>query len=233
MIGILLLAGQMTGSTLVPDCSGVRAAAMTTARDFVLRGDDGTALDLLRREAHAAAGGCAELQIAARALEGWMAARALAPLGGAPATTGPVLEMVARLGSWRVAGERIDAEYAQTAIRAAIAAAQDERDEMALLLAHARDLAERIAARDRRAEWPRSFNLLAGELWLEVDRYEEARLAFDRAVRGEATPLALVGLARAAARLGRRAAACGAYARIGDAATALASEAREFLTRCP
>jgi hypothetical protein len=127
----------------------------------------------------------------------------------------------------------LEAEYAQTAIRAAIAAAQDERPEMELLLAHARDLTERLAARSRRALWPRPFNLLAGELWLEVDRYEDARLAYERAVTDRATPLALSGLARALARLNRHAEACQTYGRMRDDTGPLRDEARAYLARCP
>ena len=56
---------------------------------------------------------------------------------------------------------------------------------MELLLTHARDLADG-SHRARPARWPRPFNLLAGELWLEVDRYEDARAAFERAVRADA-----------------------------------------------
>jgi tetratricopeptide (TPR) repeat protein len=127
----------------------------------------------------------------------------------------------------------MDAEYADVAVRAAVAAAQDERAEMELLLTHARDLAERLAARGRRATWPRPFNLLAGELWLEVDRYEEARAAFERAARDEPSPLALIGLGRSLALLDRYDDACKTLRRVRGAAHQLAEELSLLLAGCP
>lgn len=166
-------------------------------------------------------------------LRGWRSARELVSDGGVGERLAPTMTIVdEELELLRHGNLALEAEYAQTAIKAAIAAAQDERPEMALLLAHARDLSERLVARNRRALWPRPFNLLAGELWLEVDRYEDARLAFERAVRADPSPLALVGLARALARLERRAEACAAYARLGDQAGQFRNEAREYLRKC-
>jgi tetratricopeptide (TPR) repeat protein len=167
-------------------------------------------------------------------LQAWKSARDLASQGGVGELLGPTLKIVnEELERLRAGDLALEAEYAQTAIRAAIAAAQDERPEMELLLAHARDLTERLAARSRRALWPRPFNLLAGELWLEVDRYEDARLAYERAVTDRATPLALSGLARALARLDRHAEACQAYGRMRDDTGPLRDEARAYLARCP
>ena len=117
-------------------------------------------------------------------------------------------------------------------MRAAIAAAQDERPELGLLLTHARDLAERLAARNRHAEWPRSYNTLAGELWFEVDRYEDSRAAYERAVRARPTAAALVGLARSLSRLRRVNEACATYRRVRDAAPALLAASARDLGRC-
>ena len=61
--------------------------------------------------------------------------------------------------------------------------------------------------------WPLPIDEVEGELWFEVDRYVEARDAYERAVKGAASPNALVGLARAADKLGDRVAACSAYTR--------------------
>jgi hypothetical protein len=167
-------------------------------------------------------------------LRAWRSARELASQGGVGELLRPTLTIVNdELERLRTGDLALEAEYAQTAIRAAIAAAQDERPEMELLLAHARDLTERLAARSRRALWPRPFNLLAGELWLEVDRYEDARVAYERAVTDRATPLALSGLARALARLARHPEACQAYGRIRDDAGPLRDEVRAYLARCP
>ena len=137
------------------------------------------------------------------------------------------------LAALRGADLGLEVEYAQTAIRAAVSAAQDERPEMELLLVHARDLTERLIARGRRPIWPRPFNLLAGELWLEVDRYEEA-LGCIRAGGGGRQQPSCVGLGWhcSYSRLGNQPAACAAYQKVRDVPP-LREEAMAFLTGCP
>lgn len=177
---------------------------------------------------------CPSLRLMRWALIGWTSARALAAKGGAIDFVAPTKKILDdELEPLRADDLALEVEYAQTAIRAAIAAAQDERPEMTLLLEHARDLTERLSARGRRAVWPRPYNLLAGELWLEVDRYEEAANAFERAAGSQGTPLAWAGLARAYARLGNRVGACAAYRAISTGAPALLDEARAFVRGCP
>jgi hypothetical protein len=163
-------------------------------------------------------------------LLGWVEARNLSAAGGAVELLGPVNRALEELDLLKDSDLSLEVEYAQTAIRAAVAASQDERPEMELLLTHARDLSERLADRGRRAQWPRSFNLLAGELWFEVDRYDDARRAFERAVKVDGSADAWAGLARAQARLGNTAEACNAYRQIQDAA--LRAEVRAFLATC-
>ena len=203
-------------------CGDAELSALQRAREIIARG--GEPVDL--------AGTCLRTQIANLALRAWRQARALAPKGAPPDLTAPVRETVVALTALGPLGDQqLEVEYAVAAINAAIAAAQDERPEMELWLTHARDLAERLIARGRVAVWPRSYNLLAGELWFEVDRYEDARAAYERAVRGDASPVALVGLARAQARLGMPE-ACTTYRRANDMAPALrAATAGEFM-RC-
>lgn len=148
------------------------------------------------------------------AMEGWVAARELAPRGGALELLGPVnLRLRALDGLPGVA-----ARYAGVAIRAAVSAAQDERDEMEVFLAHARDLSDTMALAGAPAQWPLPIDELAGELWLEVDRYTEAREAYLRATRVKPTANAWVGLARASDRLGDVVAACAAYTQAGATA---------------
>lgn len=148
------------------------------------------------------------------AMEGWVAARELAPRGGALELLGPVnLRLRALDGLPGVA-----ARYADVAIRAAVSAAQDERDEMEVFLAHARDLSDTMALAGAPAQWPLPIDELAGELWLEVDRYTEARDAYLRATRVKPTANAWVGLARASDRLGDLVAACAAYTQAGATA---------------
>jgi hypothetical protein len=131
----------------------------------------------------------AERDVQRIAMAGWMAARALAPKGGAVELLGPV------------------------AIRAAVSAAQEEREEMALFLDHARDLSKQMALAGAPAQWPVPIDELEGELWLEVDRFAEARDAYQRATKSTGSPNAWIGLARASDRLGDTIAACAAYTR--------------------
>lgn len=142
------------------------------------------------------------------AMDGWTAARALAPKGGAVSLLGPVNLRLRALDQF----PNMSARYAELAIRAAISAAQEEREEMALILEHAKGLSDQMAVGGIPAQWPLPIDELAGELWFEVDRFDEARDAFARATKLNATPNAWIGLARASDKLGDVAAACRAYA---------------------
>jgi hypothetical protein len=142
------------------------------------------------------------------AMAGWLAARALAPKGGALELLGPVNERLRQLDEM----PNMAARYAEVAIRAAVSAAQEEREEMALLLAHARDLSNQMGAGNRPfPEWPLPIDELEGELWFEVDRYPEARDAFERATNTRPSPNAWIGLARASDKLGDTVTACRAF----------------------
>jgi hypothetical protein len=148
------------------------------------------------------------------AMEGWVAARALAPRGGALELLGPVNQRLKTLDSLPGSAAR----YADVAIRAAVSAAQDERGELDVFLAHARDLSDLMAIGGRPAQWPLPIDELEGELWLEVDRYAESREAFRRAIKLKPTANALIGLARSSDRLGDVAGACAAYAQASSTA---------------
>jgi hypothetical protein len=141
------------------------------------------------------------------AMEGWRAARAIAPKGGALELLGPVNVRLKELDEI----EGMPARYAETAIRAAVSAAQEEREEMALLLEHARSLSDLLELAGTPAVWPLPIDELEGELWLEVDRFPEARDAYERATKLKPTPNAWIGLARAADKLGDVVTACRAY----------------------
>jgi hypothetical protein len=183
MGAVLLVALQLAVVTAQDTCTPAQVAVAERAQQRLLRGDHRGAREELSVAVTEAS--CGLLRLAGTALDGWAEARALAPAGGAAELLGPVQRALDALQPLRSTDDGLEAEYAATAIRAAIAAAQDERPEMALLLTHARDLAERLQLRGRRAMWPRTLNLLAGELWFEVDRFEDARIAFERAVRSE------------------------------------------------
>lgn len=131
----------------------------------------------------------------------------LAPPGGAVELLGPVNVRLKELDG----ADGNPARYAEAVIRAAVSAAQDERDEMALLLEHARNLSDLMALTGPPAEWPLPIDEVKGELWFEVDRFTEARDAYDRATRLKASPNAWIGLARASGKLGDTVTACRAY----------------------
>lgn len=224
------LLGMLAGWVQPAPCQEAEVRALILAQEHVARGDDAAA------EAQLGVAGplCARRQIATLALEGWRQARALAAGGGAVELQGPVRRTLDSLRALAAETEwGLEVEYAQTVIGAAIAAAQDERPEMELLLTHARDLSERLLQRNRQAQWPRPFNLAAGELWFEVDRYADAITAYERALRGDTSPIALVGLARALARLDRMEEACATYRRASDASERLRAAATPDLVRCP
>ena len=151
----------------------------------------------------------AERDVQRIAMAGWMAARALAPKGGAVELLGPVNTRLRELDAL----PNTSARYAEVAIRAAVSAAQEEREEMALFLDHARDLSKQMALAGAPAQWPVPIDELEGELWLEVDRFAEARDAYERATKSTGSPNAWIGLARASDRLGDMIAACAAYTR--------------------
>jgi tetratricopeptide (TPR) repeat protein len=94
------------------------------------------------------------------------------------------------------------AEIARLTLQAAAAGAQSERDEMALYL----DQATRMEVLQRDARQPGAPGVsaleVAGDLWLQVFRYDEAIKAYERAAQylGE-TPRIRDSLARARARL--------------------------------
>ncbi len=72
---------------------------------------------------------------------------------------------------------------------------------MALFLEHARALSVQMALTGAPARWPLPIDELEGELWFEVDRFTEARDAYERATKTTGQPAAWLGLARANARL--------------------------------
>jgi len=147
------------------------------------------------------------------AMAGWRAAREIAPKGGAVDLLGPVNARLKELD----AIPNMSARYAEIAIRAAVSAAQEEREEMGLLLAHARDLSNQMGlGAGTPPEWPLAIDELEGELWFEVERFTESRDAYERAARQRGTPNAWIGLARAADKLGDTVTACRAYTTAGS-----------------
>jgi tetratricopeptide (TPR) repeat protein len=236
----LILPLQIGTATVATECRDGQLSVVATVRELLDRGDDeiaGKAVASLSADSTR----CPPLELMRLAVGAWFDVRALAAVGGASDRLGPVRAVLDQLSGLKPEPTAslqqkeafsLQVQYAATALQAAIAAAQDERPEMELLLGHARDLVQRLEQRAARATWPRPFNLLAGELWFEVDRYEEARVAYERAVQADATSAALVGLARTQARLGRYELACATYKRTRDVGATLREAAKYDLARC-
>jgi pimeloyl-ACP methyl ester carboxylesterase len=201
-----------------PSCEPAPArAALQQAVDDLQRLDEAAA-----RAALAAGGGdfasCHELAVAVVAIEGWIEARRLAAVAGAPDQLGAINQVLKRLEALRTSGTPTSitvqlASYAEAILRAAVAAAQDERDEMQVYLAHARTLSVSLALGQQMRMWPLPIDEVDGELWLEVDRFAEARAAFERAGVAGGGARATLGLAQALERLKDVPAACAAYRR--------------------
>ena len=129
-------------------------------------------------------------------MRGWEAAREAARVGGSPMSLAPVDLAIARLERL-AAGAHGPAEISMYVLRAAADAARDEREAMALFLAHAVDL-ERIQLAGGQPGAPGiTAHEAAGDLWLRVRRYDEARRAYEhaRSVVGS-TALIEIGLSR-------------------------------------
>ncbi len=166
-------------------------------------------------------------------VKGWAAARR--SFGG----VGPEAE-IAREARRRLealadrAGRRGPAEIRRLAVQAAIAASQEEREEMALVLLHAAEFEAASGVGGAATVLP--IAELAGDLWLEVERFADARREYAAALEADPESVgSLLGLARASAQEGALDEARGAYTRLlrvwDDADPDLSAlvEARQFL----
>lgn len=229
---VLRLSAPLASQESIIGCSEGDLRSLAFGSMMLARGDDNMYRQAVEKGVRGPDDRCILIKLSRSALLGWVEARRLATSGGAVESQGSARTSLEELERLKGGPIDLEVEYAQIALRAAMAAAQDERSELELLLTHARDLAERLLGRGRKAMWPRPFNLLAGELWLEVDRYEEARAAFERAVKSDGGAVALVGLARALARLGLHDEACQTYRQAREATASLRSTARSDLGAC-
>lgn len=208
------------------------AALLAAASDRVAAFDLNEAVALLASRAP----GCTETDVATSYLRGLIAAKEAYRLGGSPESLVPVRAAVAELTSR--AGGTSAADIARVVLLAASAAAQSEREEMALLLEHATQLEQSRRASGEPGAPMITAHEIAGDLWLQVHRFEDARLAYRRAAQAIGpTPRVTLGLARSAARLENIAAACAEYRSLVAGWRASAgdppelAEARAFLRR--
>ena len=208
--------------------------AEMSARDAVERGDWTAAMNVPE-------GGTAPVMLAMRwYARGLGAARAL-PLGGQGPTASLAQEAVAALDVLAAEeGRHGLAEVQRLGVLAAVAAAQEEQDEMTVLFTQATALEDAIANPGQPTAPIVPIHELAGELWLQVRRYPEASREFTAALsRYPKRARAMYGLAVARARQGDAAEARRAYeafldmwSQADDDLPQLA-EARQYLRRTP
>jgi hypothetical protein len=199
---IALLVALALGQEQCRDSSALVTAATERATIFDLRSARATlATDL---------SGCAEVVVSYWYLRGLIAAREAYSFGGSPESLEPVRLAIAQL-ALRTKETRA-AEIAQVVLMAASAAAQSEREEMGLLLEHATDLEEQQRSAGLPGAPVVTAHEVAGDLWLQVHRFEDARRAYLHALETiGSTRRVVLGLARTAARLGDAPVACEHY----------------------
>jgi hypothetical protein len=143
-------------------------------------------------------------------LRGLVAAREAYRYGGSPESLEPVKVAIARLAAR--AEEAPAAEIARVLLLAASSAAQSERDEMGLFLEHALNLERQQRSAGRPGAPVVSAHEIAGDLWLQVHRFEDARRAYlEAATQNGTTRRVTLGLARTAFRLADLPTSCEQY----------------------
>ena len=192
------------------------ADAMTLVLEASIRAEEFDLPGAADRMQMAASGGCATARIPALYLRGLVDAREAFRQGAPPESLTPVREAIASLEA--IAGGRPgSAQIARLLLQAAAAGAQSERDEMSLYL----DAAVQMDTLQRAAGQPGapvvSSLEVAGDLWLQLFRYADARRYYVQAAGpGPPTVRVRAGLARTAVRLGESATACAEYRALLD-----------------
>jgi hypothetical protein len=213
------------------DAARLMIEASTRAAEF----DLGGALELAQA---AAARGHLYAQAAVPYIRGLIDARAAFREGGPSDALAPVRAAIESLHT--IAGGRPGAaEIARLTLHAAAAAAQSERGEMSLYLEAALQMESLQVMAGLPGAPLVSAAEVAGDLWLQVHRYEDARRVYTEAVaRGGSTLRTRSGLARAARRLHETAVACVHYRGLlevwgGRPGLPLEiAEARDYVSEC-
>ena len=222
---LALLAGVALISVQAP-CPPDAVALMDQARLYAADFDLRRAADQLRS---AGARGCREAEVGALYLGGLVDARESFRQGGSPEALAPVQQAIAALGMI-AQGRPGPAEITRLMLQAAAAAAQSERGELRLYVEAAvqMELIQRVAGQSVAPFVPAVE--IAGDLWLLVHQYEDARRAYTYAVEHVGfTARILSGLARAADRLGDTPEACEFFRKLVDHWGARATEPDEIL----
>jgi hypothetical protein len=185
-----------------PGCAG-----MTDAQ---LRADAFDLAGAAQRLQAAVMSGCADAVLPSVYLRGWIAARDAYRVGGSPESLRAVSQSVAMLQE--AGGTTGPAQIAALVLQGAAAAAQSERDDLALMINYAVELEDRRLTSKLPGLPMITAHEAAGDLWLQVHRYDDARRAYAKAAeRIGVTPRITLGLARLAARIDAVATACKQY----------------------
>ncbi len=203
MATALLLLALAQGTQCSPEATALMKTAAERATLFDLAG-------ALQRMQAAAMSGCADATLPALYLRGWIAARDAYRVGGSPESLRPVSQAIATMQE--ALGKSGQPQIAALVLQAAAAAAQSERDELALMIDYAVQLEDRNLTAQRPALPMITAHEAAGDLWLQVHRYDDARRAYMKAEeRLGVTPRITLGLARLAMRIEAFATACKQY----------------------
>jgi hypothetical protein len=179
---------------------------------------------------------CPETAVPYWYLHGLVSARDAYRFGGSPESLEPVKLAIDQLAAY--APQMPPAEIARVVLLAASSAAQSEREEMGLLLEHALSLERQQRSAGLPGAPIVSAHEVAGDLWLQVHRFEDANRAYMTAAEQVGLSRRLIlGLARTALRAGDLHESCkqyralvGAWPRSGGEPPEL-TEARTFLRR--
>ena len=200
MIAVLVVLAL--GQSSCPDSTALIAAASERAAMLDLRGAAVTLAGDFST--------CRETAVAYWYVHGLVAARDAYRYGGSPESLELVRLAIAQLASQ--SPQTPASEVARFVLMAASSAAQSERDEMALILEHALDLERQQRSAGLPGAPIVAASEAAGDLWLQVHRFEDARGAYLNALEQVgATRRVMLGLARSASRLGDLAASCEQY----------------------
>ena len=203
MATALLLLALAQGAQCSPEATSLMKTATERAALFDLAG-------ALQRMQAAAMSGCADATLPALYLRGWIAARDAYRVGGSPESLRQVSQSIATMQE--TLGKSGQPQIAALVLQAAAAAAQSERDELALMIDYAVQLEDRNLTAKLPALPMITAHEAAGDLWLQVYRYDDARRAYMKAAeRIGVTPRITLGLARLAVRIEAVATACKQY----------------------
>jgi hypothetical protein len=203
---MIALAFSMLAGSAQPGCSPDSMVAVNRAAVLAAEFDLAGASAQLEAES---LGRCETAQVAIRYARGLMAAQEAFRQGGSFESLAPVRQAIAGLDAISK-GRPGSATVARLVLQAASAAAQSELDEMRLYL----ESAIQMESLHRSAGQPGaplvSAGETAGELWLQLHRYDDARRAYVDGQTG-GTARVLAGIGRTAQRLRDTDTACAAF----------------------